>query len=287
MKKTFTTIIFIGAVKFIFAQSYINFSDSNAVWTYLRCDIALLNSGTSQSCYTMYFSLSGDTVINSTIYHKMFYTSSFQTTIYYAGIREDSLKKVFILNAGETTEDLKFNFSGSIGDTMQSNPIKTITDIDSVLISGSYRGRYILSSNDTVIEGVGNLNEIIGFYIIIDAVRFNLLCLTIDTLIYQNNQYQTCDTTFSETLGINTINENYYRVYPNPFYEQTIIEFNNKRNEKYSLTLWNSFGQIMQTIENITTDKIKVERNNLTSGLYFFRLHNDKNFDIIGKLIVE
>ncbi|MBL4657763.1 MAG: T9SS type A sorting domain-containing protein [Flavobacteriales bacterium] len=76
-------------------------------------------------------------------------------------------------------------------------------------------------------------------------------------------------------------------IVPNPFDQSAIVEFANEKNEKYLLTLYNSAGQMVRQIGNISSGKIRLERDNLTNGLYFLQLQNE--FEIIAnrKIIIE
>lgn len=289
MKKTLTTIFLIGAVKFIFAQSYFNFPDSNTVWTYLRCDIIPLNPTAYQSCNTQYFTISGDTVINSLTYHKIYYdTVPNQFNHYYAAVREDSLKKVYVISMG-TSENLKFNFSGNIGDTMQINPIKKIIGIDSVLISGTYRKRFILSSNDTIIEGIGNINSVIGFYTSSDPVSFTLLCMTTNNnLIYQSSQYLTCDTAFYiPFVGINTTElDKYFKIYPNPTAEYLYIDFTDWSKEA-SISLYDVTGQMLVNKQTLFNGINILQVSPFAQGMYFYQIFSDNEVLKSGKVVIQ
>jgi len=75
--------------------------------------------------------------------------------------------------------------------------------------------------------------------------------------------------------------------YPNPFTEYTIIELNDSKNRIYSMMILNSQGQIIKSINRITTGQIRIERDNLISGLYFFKLSTDGNLVATGKLIIN
>jgi hypothetical protein len=57
-------------------------------------------------------------------------------------------------------------------------------------------------------------------------------------------------------------------MYPNPLIDYTSIEFEN-------------------SIHNITSGTVRVERKNLPSGLYFIRLRDEKEIRAFGKLAVE
>lgn len=93
-------------------------------------------------------------------------------------------------------------------------------------------------------------------------------------------------------LGQISIYENYLTTinvfaYPNPFSEFTTIELNDSKNREFSLILLNGQGQIIRSIKNITTGQMRIERNNLASGLYFYQLATDKQLVASGKLIIR
>lgn len=77
------------------------------------------------------------------------------------------------------------------------------------------------------------------------------------------------------------------RIFPNPFNKETFIEFKNIDNERYYLNVFNVTGQMVEKIDNITGNMIKVERKNLNSGIYFFQLKSAKGIVAQGKLIIE
>ncbi len=97
-----------------------------------------------------------------------------------------------------------------------------------------------------------------------------------------------CDSD-SIIFGKNKININSYDIslYPNPFSNSIIIEFENNKKEKHTFTLYNATGQLVRKIDNITTGKIIIDRKNLKNGLYFFQLRNDNEIVGYGKLIIE
>ena len=49
--------------------------------------------------------------------------------------------------------------------------------------------------------------------------------------------------------------------------------------------MMNGIGQVVMEIGNINSGKIIIQGDQLTSGIYFFRLTNDKNEVASGKLI--
>jgi hypothetical protein len=76
-------------------------------------------------------------------------------------------------------------------------------------------------------------------------------------------------------------------VYPNPFNQNATLAFENSKNEKCSLSIYNSIGQLTHTINNIMSDKVEIKRNNLTNGLYFYQLCTDEKIISTGKFTIE
>lgn len=76
-------------------------------------------------------------------------------------------------------------------------------------------------------------------------------------------------------------------IYPIPFDEYVIIEFENEHSETCIFTLFDITGNVVLRIDNIITDKIKIERNNLIRGVYIFKIENKTNQNIQGKLLIE
>lgn len=74
------------------------------------------------------------------------------------------------------------------------------------------------------------------------------------------------------------------RVSPNPFIQETTISFYNVNREKFTLEIINPDGEIIRRLENITGSEIRVKRQDLPRGIYFFRLYNEKAY-ADGKLI--
>lgn len=81
--------------------------------------------------------------------------------------------------------------------------------------------------------------------------------------------------------------QNNFKLYPNPTNKFATLEFDNSKKESCNLTIYNVFGQIVRTIKEITTDKVIIERQNLTNGLYFFRIDAESKTIATGKLIIE
>ena len=77
------------------------------------------------------------------------------------------------------------------------------------------------------------------------------------------------------------------KIYPNPFHDYSTITFENSKKENCALTLYNSVGQLVRSFNDIKADKIRIERQNLKSGLYYFRLCTGKQTLAKGNLLIE
>lgn len=114
-----------------------------------------------------------------------------------------------------------------------------------------------------------------------------------------NHDFSATDTTAGLRMGIdyislNTatgINNNYNSkptyIYPNPLHDQCIIQFDNSNKETCTLILYNLQGQIMRTINNITSDQVVFQKNELKSGSYYFELRTASRVIVTGKLAVD
>ncbi len=82
-------------------------------------------------------------------------------------------------------------------------------------------------------------------------------------------------------------NYNSFIIYPNPTNNKSTIEFNNFLQKNHTLKLYDIQGRIVKTIDNITSDIIIIDTDNLIDGLYFFQLNTNKEVRFTGKLIVK
>jgi hypothetical protein len=74
-------------------------------------------------------------------------------------------------------------------------------------------------------------------------------------------------------------------IFPNPFFSQTTLHSNIIFNDAI-LTVYNSYGQQIKQIKNISGQTIILQRDNLSSGLYFLQLTQDNKTFARDKLII-
>ena len=73
--------------------------------------------------------------------------------------------------------------------------------------------------------------------------------------------------------------------YPNPFTNYTTITIPNPGKDGISLSIFNSYGQLVTEITNIRESEIRLENLNWHSGVYFFRLQKEGILLGQGKII--
>ena len=77
------------------------------------------------------------------------------------------------------------------------------------------------------------------------------------------------------------------KIYPNPFSQSAIFEFNNARKETYELVIFDLKGKPVKTITNINSNKVELQRQNMAAGLYFYQLRKKDGIVSTGKFIIE
>ena len=76
-------------------------------------------------------------------------------------------------------------------------------------------------------------------------------------------------------------------VYPNPFKNEAIIKISNNKAGNYTLKLYNSYGQVIKIVSDISKSTYKLQRGNLENGIYFFQiLQHGKTFSE-GRFIIN
>lgn len=87
-------------------------------------------------------------------------------------------------------------------------------------------------------------------------------------------------------LGINEDSiKNIFSIFPNPFISSTTIQtIVNLKNA--TLTIYDSYGQAVKQIKNISGQTVSLSRDNLPSGLYFIRLKEENKIIAVKKLII-
>lgn len=279
---------------------YHPFPDSNVVWNFhyfMNC----FANGIGDQYYSI--TISGDTLINSQSYHKLStpFVQSFSTGFcggvdigYKGAIRQDTLnRKVFFIPPSNNTEQLLYDFNMQVGDTVEgiieslSSPKDTVQSIDSVLIDGSYRKRWIINSCYEInfIEGIGSIYGLFETSpgCINDLANFWITCFQQNEVTLYPNPSTNCEL-------ITSIKETFPKpiqatVSPNPFHYSALLQLNSNF-EKADIIIYNAFGaQVRQ--QNIISQMTTLNRDELSNGIYFYQIINNNRRIHAGKFIID
>ena len=307
------TIFFIITVAQGQTNVYHPFPDS-AYWRVDYEDILTLQYPYHAYSYFNY-SIAGDTMINGYVHKKInrsyvdynlvnwtppYNPPAPPTSGYIGALKDDSLaNKTFFVFPNSNTDSLLYDYNLAVGDTIKGfitqyfytdyNNIAVLS-IDSVLISAQYRKRWnALYNSDSIyiIEGIGSSVGLIEpFYTYAVDFRYrHLVCLNDSSgILFSSNYNSAMGCNLIE--GVNEINsENKVNCYPNPFSTQTTLQTNKFLNDAI-LIVYNSLGQQVKQINNISGHTIIFYRDNLPSGLYFMCLTQDNKIITTEKLVI-
>ncbi len=94
-----------------------------------------------------------------------------------------------------------------------------------------------------------------------------------------------CETPYHAGIAEENITTEKVSIYPNPFSSQTVLQ-TDKGFKNAILKLYNSLGQQIKQINNISSLTITLTRDNLLCGLYFLQLIQDNKTLATDKLII-
>lgn len=98
-------------------------------------------------------------------------------------------------------------------------------------------------------------------------------------------QYDSCTPT--SIIGTNDLTTaKGAKLTPNPMTNSTVLSFENLNGTAHTVTVKNMVGQTVATYSNVL-DNVTINRNNLTSGIYFVVVSNNRGELSTQKLIVE
>lgn len=270
------------------STTYYPFPDKNATWNFHWSLIGMY--GDFDENYSI--SISGDTTINALTYHKL--TTPFANTIalrgYKGAIRQDiAAKKIYFVPRTETTEQLLYDFTLQVGDTVkgyiQANLSQkdTIKSIDSVLVGNSYRKRWLVNSNYNIyfIEGIGSTYGLFEQSpgSTPDFPDFSINCYRENTLTLYPDSQTNCEL-INSVKRIET-NSNQIRILPNPQDGSLKIEFDNT--DIVEIKVIDLSGKVIYQQPTTNMKTILIDR--LQNGLYILTGKDTTNRLITRKLM--
>ncbi|MBN2729091.1 MAG: T9SS type A sorting domain-containing protein [Bacteroidales bacterium] len=282
-------------------STYHAFPDS-ATWRvdhYLHNPFQMFYNGK----FYFHYYFSGDTIINTTEYKKLFKSYSYfqnlgyhpsltpptsQPIKYMGALREDSLNnKVYFMFAGQTSDTLLYDYNLEVGDTLMGIPGRyymywypiVVSSIDSVLIQGEYHTRWNFDTCDNytpfIIEGIGSssgLIEEICTYAIDFTSRYLVCMKNGDSTLFTHPTYSSmfgCSPIIESIEDHST--QNSFKYYPNPFTNDLHIETNYWL-DNAKLILYDVSGKEVLTMTNLSGQDITIPRGDIPNGIYFIQI---------------
>jgi hypothetical protein len=131
---------------------------------------------------------------------------------------------------------------------------------DNVYVAGQFQSSTINFGNDTLINA--------------NPGPADVFVAKIDTVV----------------VGIRTLtkNNNSVEIFPNPFSNSATLVINGEINNNASLCIFDLMGREVQSLFIGNEKEIKIDKDNLTHGMYFYKLTTNKNETIAtGKIVIE
>lgn len=276
---------------------YHPFPDSNAVWNInFTSDCSF---GSAIEDYSI--ALSGDTSIKSQIYHKLtipyvqFYSTGtctqYHTASYRGAIRQDiANKKVFYVPPAYETEQLLYDFTMQVGDTVKgfigsyANPKDTVVSMDSVLINNNYRKRWNINPCYGIyfIEGIGSTYGLIEMSLgcITDQAGYSITCFNQDGHSLYPDTTTNCQLITSVNPADAILKQ--VKIFPNPSNGSFTIDIGQYQDIR-EIQVSNLLGNIVSR-RQITNQK-RINIDYLQSGTYIMTIIDKGNRKISRKII--
>ena len=282
-KLLFTLVFLTLLVEKSSSQTYIPMLN-NSTWNIVVAgQLGAQNYPTSQ----------GIDVIIGTFTYKKFLDPTTNTDVY---LREDAAnRRVYTRVNG--SDNLLYDFSLQSSNSITLvNGITYVATVSTVNVVGGTRKMISLynagAPTETWIEGVGSdRNPFRPTYELFSDPYIYLTCSAqngINIYNYGITNGQTTPTDCSMLLSVEEMNylKQDVNLSPNPF--QTQLSISKKSIfENSKLKIFNSIGQVVKTMENITGQNIIIDRDDLKSGIYYIQITENGKIISTNKIIIS
>jgi hypothetical protein len=273
----------------------------NAIWR------ETFNGSYTSSCSDYQYIITGDTIIDSLIYHKIqksgveYYVDQwgwctgiieYYFNYYEGAYRNDSVNKKVYFHKN-SVDTLLYDFNLNVGDTLPTTytnwgPDNYIETIDSILIGSNFHKRFGIASFYEpgyvyvhLIEGIGSTFGLLGIIQVPFEFGSGLLCFIQDGLtLYPDTNY-ICD--LITDLGPELSNYFSIQINPNPFSKYAKISINGQI-DNTEFRLYNIFGIEAYILQNISDGAI-IDGSNFPVGVYIFKIIRNNTTLQMGKVV--
>lgn len=233
MKTLISITIFLISSAYSYSQIYQAFPTSGAMWREYS------NGHQCMCCSDYQYTISGDTAINSVVYHKLkktgvkyfednqsYCTQNIQSTInQYSGYfrNDEQNKKIQFISPGDSVESTLYDFNMEIGDTVppsilndNGNIYNLVVGIDSVLVDTNYHKQFTISNGGSIlyyIEGIGSTYGLLSMTGVQFEYTRRLKCYAVNS----QPKYPANTSSCPIASGINEFNsDETIQIFPNP-----------------------------------------------------------------------
>ncbi len=255
------------------------------------------------------FFISGDTVLNGMVYHKIWAKDIISTEVVFVPpytlaetsklsglIREDTLaRKVYSYSLEEEKEFLSYDFDLNIGDTLVleylDNEYIYVDTIHEVMLDNGltsrefiFEGTFMQAGNDRYVEGIGGSSTLLFPFDYSFEFGADVHCVT------QNGNSLFGDTNCSQLVGSTDLSDAMVHLYPNPVQGILNVTFSLTSITKLGFIIYSSTGQVVygDLIEGLVFSTgmhgVSVDVIGWSPGLYYvkvFDVYDEKNLQII------
>jgi len=251
-----------------------------------------------QHKYTDIFKIEGDTLLDGVSYKVMYATSDENLTgwSFCCVIRETEDKQVFYRSYGSPYEEMLYDFSKEVGDTICmcdygfDECCMVVIEKGETIVNGEPRQQFVLEypwgggAGEVWIEGIGSLYGVINSgSLFLTGGSTNLLCYyENDDLVWQNTTpgYDECYIIYNGTQGIKEDETSLsVSVFPNPANGKVSIE----GVEAAEVLVYNALGQLVKTVRN--SNEINV--SGLPEGVYLLQVISEDGTRNMKRIAVK
>jgi hypothetical protein len=275
----------------LIAQKYFQIDTIGTSWNELK------ELGSEKPFYEKWiesYYVSGDTLIKSNKYFKVYKNTGIEA--HYIGCFREKNKIVSYIGVDyfgfdTDTAIVLYDFNKGINDEVLTGVWHKdkIINIDSILVSEKYRKRYILSSGEKWIEGIGSTY---GFFYPMTNIpttywRSELACFKKDEIvIYLNPNFSDCTTQILQ--GINELKtELFFKIYPNPANRTNEIIIESEKISIDRIQVFSLSGQLLKTYNCKKAHEVKIITSDYSSNIYILRVYDSFGKVYTNKLIIE
>lgn len=247
---------------------------------------------------TKFVRLDTATVFNGLVYHELLNSVDSMVTWQATNLflREDS-SKVY-KNQGLTSDELLYDFSMQIGDTINNLCPFVVTTIDSVVLNNlEVRKRitlepvYLANPNLVWIEGIGSTSGLIDYPIthcLSDVYSLILCFYRNDSLIFESDPvapyFPNYGCYVDITLPTEDLSQTGIQIYPNPFVNKINIDQTN--HNSLSCSIYSIQGELIIT-KTINQRLGSIDLSWLATGMYILSLKNEDGQQFYQKIVKE